>query len=293
VENDKLQRAKEVWENSLKLAGSDCLFKSGVKELSEFFNMTEREVTGILPQSVEIFAKEWERKNIDIKNENSVNDFYNGTSSEIFELMDWHINKFTTGPLHYVRALEIAKQLDLKAYLDYGSGIGSGAIVFLRNGFSDIACADIAEPLRKFVDYRLKKRNMKASLIDLRTEKLDKARYDLITCFDVLEHTTNPRRILKDLRDALKDGGFLILNNADCGTDEDRPMHISTAKLEKRLRGMGFQQLWNFQNEFKELSPEYVLVLKKIKRHFMHNFLFYLYDGFCPKWLVRIVHKLK
>jgi SAM-dependent methyltransferase len=46
---------------------------------------------------------------------------------------------------------------------------------------------------------------------DLQTYEWPKAAFDLIVCWDVLEHVRDPRRALENLRPALRRGGLLIV----------------------------------------------------------------------------------
>jgi len=46
---------------------------------------------------------------------------------------------------------------------------------------------------------------------NLETHKWDAARFDMIICWDVIEHLPNPQSALKNLMDALAPGGVLVL----------------------------------------------------------------------------------
>jgi 2-polyprenyl-3-methyl-5-hydroxy-6-metoxy-1,4-benzoquinol methylase len=285
------ERYEIIWNAALTLPNSQSLTVSAVEELSEYFSKNPKEIINILSESVRLLAEDWNKMNININNIDSVISFYNNTNLEIFELMDWHTNRYYKGPLNYVCAMDIAKKRGFKKYLDYGSGVGSGAIVFLSNGFY-VTCADVAKPLIDYVKYRIKKRGLEAKFVDLRNEKLEKDAFEIITCFDVLEHSPSPGLILKELRKALKDNGLLFINNAELKKVKEQPMHISNPNLEKKIRCLGFDQLWSLQKEFKKCSKVYVIALEKVHRSFVINGLFYLYDNFCPIWLAKIIKKL-
>lgn len=293
MDSSTFERRKSIWEATLMLPNTESLIDSGIKELSEYFGISYTYARDILSKSEQLFAEEWEKNKVNPADNNSVIAFYNNTRFEIFELMDWHINRFDEGPLNYVCVLEIAKKFGFVKYLDYGSGIGSSAILFLRNGL-EVTCADISQPLLNFMEYRIKKRKLEVDLVDLKKQHLAKANYDIITCFEVLEHTVKPIRILRSLRMALKNGGLLILNNVQCPKEKGRPMHISRVKLEKKLRYLGFNRLWNLQSEFKKSSNgSYVVVLRKVDRNCFINGLFYLYDSFFPLLLKNFINKLR
>lgn len=283
-----IEQRKKKWECELSLDGFDNFEESIVNELCGYFDMEPERVRVFLSESQELFCEEWKKRKINSKKEYSVIDFYNSTYLEIFELMYWHLTVSDGRPLNYLCVNEIAKRFGAKKYLDFGSGVGSGAIVLMNNGF-DVTCADISTPLLNFISYRLKIRNLHADLIDLKCQELKKDCFEIITCFDVLEHLVYPEKTLKKLREALKDDGLLILNNADCGEDKERPMHIARINLERRLRCLGFYQLWDLQENFKNASTSYVIVLKKVKRNFLLNFFYFFYDNF----ISGIVYNLK
>lgn len=294
MNDQSLERRRRVWEDALILPCTESLTDSAIKELSDYFSKSPEEVRGILSQSEKLLAEEWLQMDINPKDRNSVINFYNNTQLEIFELMNYHIDKNSGYPLNYVCATEIAIKFAAVKYLDYGSGIGSGALVFLKDGF-DVTCADISQPLLNFIEYRLRKRKLKATLIDLKEQQLQNNTYDVITCFEILEHCLNPSRILRKLRKALKIKGILIVNNVQrIRENKDKPMHISQVNLEKKLRSFGFQQLWALQEGFKKnCKYNYVAVLRKVDRPFGINKIFYLYDNFCSPRFKKIINKFR
>lgn len=286
------EKRKKIWEEALIVSGTQTLIDSAVGELCDYFAKSAEEVRAILPEAGKLLAEEWHRMNINKKDKSSVSDFYNKTSLEIFELMQWNVYGQEKGPISYVAALELAQKMGFKRYLDYGSGVGSGIILFLKHGL-EASGADIATPLQDFIKFRLKSRNLTAKLIDLKKQGLKPDAYDIITCFDVLEHAVDPRSMLKELRASLKKGGILVVNNVTCPEDKNKPMHISRVGLEKKLRSAGFDQLWNYQKDFKKSATNYVVVLKKVKRPAVMNAAFYLYDHFSPLAVSKIVKKLR
>jgi len=206
------KKQKEIWGEALSLPNCSNLRDSGIRELSEYFCKKPDEIINVLNQAKRLLSEEWINRNINSKDESSVISFYNNTQLEIFELMNWHIENLEASPINYITSLDIAKRNGAKMYLDYGSGIGSGAILFFKNGFN-VACADISTPLLDFIRWRHRKRNLNAEYIDLKKDELPDNSYDIVTCFDVLEHLVNPHETLNKLRKALKDNGLLILSS--------------------------------------------------------------------------------
>src|SRR5216684_3944815 len=64
-----------------------------------------------------------------------VEKYYDAADEYIEELMWWHTLADDISPLAYVVALEFASSVGCKACLDFGSGVGSGALLFRRHSF--------------------------------------------------------------------------------------------------------------------------------------------------------------
>jgi SAM-dependent methyltransferase len=87
-------------------------------------------------------------------------------------------------------------------------------------------------------------------VIDLKRERLPNVAYDVITCFDVLEHVPDPVRTVKELRDALRPGGLLFLY-APFGEDPERPMHIvHDDRVFRLMRFLGFRPKGEWEDAF-------------------------------------------
>jgi hypothetical protein len=70
--------------------------------------------------------------------------------------------------------------------------------------------------------------------------------YDLITCFDVLEHVPDQQAKLRELESYLANGGYLLVNFMYSSSDPDRPMHISSAgHWDLLARRTGMVPVWS------------------------------------------------
>ena len=122
-----------------------------------------------------------------------VEKYYDTAGDCIEELMWWHKLADDNSPLAYVAALEFASSANCKTYLDFGSGVGSGALLFRSHGF-DVTLADISGEMLAFCKYRFAARGCVASFIDLKQSALPSAAFDFITAMDVFEHIVDPVR---------------------------------------------------------------------------------------------------
>jgi SAM-dependent methyltransferase len=118
--------------------------------------------------------------------------------------------------------------------LDYGGGNGMLAALLLEAGFSEVKTYDPFVP--RFA------------------EKPD-GLFDCVICFEVLEHSTDPSRTVKDITEMLTDTGIILLGTLLQPGDIDshglawwyaapRNAHVSlysAASLEELARSAGFQ----------------------------------------------------
>ncbi len=266
----------KVWE-SIKLDRNLSFKDNAVKELQLYFGYSKDRIDYYLSNGEKILADEWNRKFKDNKiTDHSIIEFYDKTESEIFELMNWHYNRYEDGPLQYVFAFEVAERNGFKSYLDYGSGIGTGGILFGLNNFK-VTLADISSTNLKFCEYRFKQRKVNAELMDLKNQAFSGQKYDLITCFDVLEHAIDPIGILKKLRLLLNNGGMLIISTP-FNEDEKRPMHIMTDKsITNRLRTLGYVYAWDLMQEYKKNTRREISVLLKASHNIISNTAYHIY----------------
>ncbi len=192
----------------------------------------------------------WLRQHIDSHDHDQVEAFYRDQMVEAYELADWHSGR-TNGdpPLRYAFAALFAQRFGLKRVLDFGSGIGTGSVALASVG-CEVHSADIARRLLDLVGSRMARRGYTPTLIDLKVDAPRAGYYDLITCFDVLEHVPDQYAKIRELESYLRYGGSLIVNFMADSTDPDRPMHISSAGNWLRLvRRTGLKPQWDYFTE--------------------------------------------
>ena len=222
-----------------------------VREAAEYLGLSPQEAERRVDKSAGELTDEWNRMVADSSDPAQVVRFYNESRAELFEQIAWH----STEPIHH-RSLvcaDMAARLPGRDFLDFGSGIGSNALVFALHGFR-VTLADVADPLRNFAKWRCERRGISAAAVDLKSETLPRRRYDVITCFDVLEHVPDPLQAVKSMRDALRPGGVLFLY-APFGFDPDRPMHIIHGDpVAAKMRSLGFSIKHDWERQF----PDYL-----------------------------------
>jgi 2-polyprenyl-3-methyl-5-hydroxy-6-metoxy-1,4-benzoquinol methylase len=171
--------------------------------------------------------------------------YYDTADDLIEELMWWHALGDDTSPLAYAVALDLARANGLRHLLDFGSGVGISGVLFARQ-CETITLADVSSTLLEFCRWRLERRAIPATFLDLKTARLPEARFDLVTAMDVFEHLEDPARAISDLDRALKPGGYVFGRFAADPEDDDRPQHIvhDFQPVFARLEELGYREAW-------------------------------------------------
>jgi len=220
-------------------------------ELSEYFDRPAGEIEQQLAGATASFTAEWQQHVPDARDERAVTKFYNESKTELFDLAQWH----STDTIHF-RALicaDIASKNSGRQYLDYGSGIGSDALVFASRGF-DVTLADVSEPLLAFAKWRCERRGLTVRTIDLKRKQPPHGVYDAVVCFDVLEHVHRPLRTLDHINRSMRPGGLLFVH-APFGDDPDRPMHVVHEDvITPRMHTVGF----NWRGDLEAPFPQWL-----------------------------------
>lgn len=235
---------RQTWEQALRLEPYPTLTESLLAELGSYMHCPDiDEIRRRCSNALGALKDEWHAQ-VDPSDHHSVERFYDASEAAIYELMWWHTLAEDPSPLAYVTALHFARQHGCQSHLDFGSGVGSGAILFAHHGL-ETTLADISSTLLSFSRWRVERRRLPATYIDLKTSALPHHGFDFITAMDVFEHLVQPVETVERLCAALKPGGFLYAR-VHAEEDEERPQHIvqDFAPTLQRMRELGLLQVW-------------------------------------------------
>ncbi len=244
IQDRYLEEYRQRWEEALLLKGWNTLDESTLHELGAYLRNKDMSAIRLLcSQALSRIKGEWRQKVVNTDRE-SVELFYDESQAMLFELMWWHTLTEDQSPLAYVVALEFAKQHGCKSYLDFGSGVGSGGILFASHQIPT-TLADISSVSLKFSTWRFKKRKLPVRHIDLKKHELPEDAFDFITAMDVFEHLVDPAETVHKLARSLRRGGFLF-GRFHAEADEDRPHHIilDFEPTIRELESLGFVSVW-------------------------------------------------
>lgn len=151
--------------------------------------------------------------------------------------------------------------------LDIGTAGGSFLKVAKEDGWS----VEGIEPNKWLCEWGFKNYGIKIKQGVLKDYKFPSNNFDLITLWDVLEHTSDPRSVLKECCRILKPGGTILINYPDVDTIIHKLMgrrwifylsvhlyYFTPKTLTKMLENEGFKPLI-FKNHWQTLELGYLL----------------------------------
>lgn len=213
--------SRDQWRETLLTVGETDLVESGIGELADYFGISRDEARRNCEDALSNSKREWD--SAPRQTSDQIVDFYRETRSYLFEHVWWHSTDTEANSAN-VEILKYAQSRGACNYLDFGSGVGANAILFARHGFN-VTLADVSRTMLDFARWRMRRRGLNATFIDLNEHRLPKESFDFITAVDVCEHLADPGTELKRLSQSLKTGGTIVFNYR-VGLDDDRPMHI-------------------------------------------------------------------
>ncbi|MBM3570762.1 MAG: class I SAM-dependent methyltransferase [Alphaproteobacteria bacterium] len=237
-------RYRDIWSKALLLSGERDLTRSILLELAARDGTDDlAAVRRRCEDALAVLKTDWQ-STVSSQQADQVTRYYDRTVALIYELMWWHALDGDSAPLAYVAALDFAQAQGCKNFLDFGSGVGSGGILFARNGVN-VTLADISSTMLDFCRWRLGRREIVASYIDLKTTALSAQSFDFVAAMDVFEHLSDPLAAVDAITASLKPGGYLYGRFAG-DEDPDRPQHIvhDFTPVFARMAERGLVEVW-------------------------------------------------
>ena len=142
-------------------------------------------------------------------------------------------------PEHHARYRWAALLAPGRRVLDAGSGTGFGTEILARAGAGR---ADGFDVNLEVVEHARERAGDAADFAvgDLNRIPYGDDAFDLVTCFEAIEHVEDPFRALSELRRVLAPGGVLLVSTPNRGVyDENNPHHLhelSSEEFERAVR---------------------------------------------------------
>jgi 2-polyprenyl-3-methyl-5-hydroxy-6-metoxy-1,4-benzoquinol methylase len=243
VQEQELDDYRAEWRNALLENGEMDLRTSLLSEVAHYYGLPDlAEADRRCSSAVDTLRNEWHER-VDPQQPASIEKFYQSAAT-IYDLMGWHSLRDDTIPLAYVLGLKIAQAHGVQRCLDFGSGVGSGAILFTRAGIA-MSLADISGTLLNFSRWRSMQRGLSAEFFDLRHTTLPTGSFDMILAMDVFEHLTDPVMTVEQIWRALRPGGLLFARIQVQHADT-HPQHIvqDFGRTFNRMRELELVEIW-------------------------------------------------
>ncbi len=162
--------------------------------------------------------------------------------------------------LEFIRILSpyvlICRYVKKRSVLDVGCGLGHGTWLFMMNGAHSVLTIDL-DKAKVHHAYRFCKdfNNFVALSMDAQKMGFRDHCFQVVTCFEVIEHIPNPDLLFSELRRMMKSDGILFL------TTPNRAMRL-----------LPLQRPWN---------PEHLCeyTVRSLRRHLKNHFPFFKIFG--------------
>jgi 2-polyprenyl-3-methyl-5-hydroxy-6-metoxy-1,4-benzoquinol methylase len=238
-----LEPYRVEWTKALLWNEETDLRVSLLKEVAAYYHVSDvADIDRSCDSAVDTLKSEWE-ETVDFRQRSSIESFYE-TKTHIYDLMNWHTLRDDSGPLAYVVALQIARAHSVRSCLDFGSGVGSGGLLFCRADI-DTTLADISTTLLDFARWRFELRRLPARFVDLKDMLLPESSFDMILAMDVFEHLVDPVEVVQQLWRAMKPEGLLFAR-IHAAVDPSHPQHIveDFGPTFTRVEELGLVERW-------------------------------------------------
>jgi SAM-dependent methyltransferase len=238
-----LEPYRVEWTKALLCDDEADLRASLLREVAAYYQVSDSaDIERSCDSAVDTLKSEW-KKTVDSRRRSSVENFYE-TKTHIYDLMNWHTLRDDSGPLAYVVALQIARAHGVRNCLDFGSGVGSGGLLFCHADI-DTTLADISTTLLDFARWRFDRRRLPARFVDLKDTPLPESSFDMILAMDVFEHLVDPVEVVQQLWRAMKPGGLLFAR-IHAAIDPSHPQHIveDFGPTFTRMEELGLVERW-------------------------------------------------
>ncbi|MFZ0179585.1 MAG: class I SAM-dependent methyltransferase [Candidatus Dormiibacterota bacterium] len=148
---------------------------------------------------------------------------------------------------HHARYRFAAAVVRGKRALDAGCGVGWGCQILVDHGAASVDGVDVDESAVREARVRCPTGTFLHA--DLTALPYSEQRFDIITCFEAIDHVEDPMRGLDELRRVLAPGGIVLVSSPNPGVyPVGNPFHIHEFKPQDLLTAMNqrfeYANLW-------------------------------------------------
>ena len=206
-----------------------------LEDLAEFEKVDVEEIRNRFKNRQELRNTEFKKMVPDPTDEKAVNNYYVNNNYEIYDHFNWHLEgrrSFDKKLLEDIKNLNPERSTEI---VDYGAGGGQIAYMLAKEKYQ----VTVIEKNKKecaFISYRFKKHKLKVKFIPTPIHENFKNKYDVVLCFDVLEHIPDKEfeSVINRIK-SLKKADGKVFATVSFGSTEAHPSHFEMTEKKKEL----------------------------------------------------------
>lgn len=237
----------EAFREGLRFRGLPDVRSAVLDDLSSYYSIDAEECLYRATHSFELSAKEWLAKP-QRETPEEIRDFYLNHQAWCFGLL-WFAYLQAEGyaaPSAAIIADDLTEQPPAHV-LDYGSGAGAAGMMFRLRGYRS-SLADVSQPLLRFAEYRFKRRGLDATFIDLNTQSLPSATFDVAAVIQTFACVDDVPGTARELRRSLTPQGSMYGDfDVHRRTGSDGRLYDDDLPLRRAIHRTGFREARNVE----------------------------------------------
>jgi 2-polyprenyl-3-methyl-5-hydroxy-6-metoxy-1,4-benzoquinol methylase len=205
------------------------------EDLCEFEGVEMKEIENRIKFRKELRNKEFEEIVGEDRTPEKLDTYYKKNNYEIYDHFSWHLEgrrPFDKKLLEEIKTFYPDKSTEI---LDYGCGGGQIAYMLAQEGYQ-VTVMDKNEKALNFISFRHNKHKVKIKKVPLPLNPKFKNQYDVILCFDVLEHIPDEEfdEVINTLK-SFKKPKAKFYATVSFGAENAQPSHFQGTEEKKKL----------------------------------------------------------
>ena len=203
-----------------------------ITDLMEFEKISREEALNRFFHRFEL--RNEEMKKIDFNDPKQVNDYYINNNFEIYDHLEWHFKERRTFDKKLLEDIKQNFPDRGTEILDFGCNAGQMAYMLAKEKYIISVC-DPNKKANDFISYRFQKHRLKVKKIPIPIHPEFKNQFDVILCFDVLEHIPDSEFDKTiDLLKKMKKPNGKIFASVSFGAKDIHPGHYDQTDAKKK-----------------------------------------------------------
>jgi 2-polyprenyl-3-methyl-5-hydroxy-6-metoxy-1,4-benzoquinol methylase len=203
------------------------------EDLADFEKVPIDEIRRRFAYKQELRNEEFSK--VDKSDKNSVNDYYINNNYEMYDHFFWHLEGRRSFDKKLVEDIKRSYPEKVTEIFDFGCGGGQTAYMLAKEGYQ-VTVTDKNKKSLDFIKFRCIRHKVKIKIVPYPIHEQFKNKYDIVMCFDVLEHVPDEEfdGVINKLKD-LKNEKGQIMATVSFGAENAHPSHFDMTDEKKNL----------------------------------------------------------